>query len=126
MLEQGVSRIGQPVQEIRDAMNQSGSNELAKLEKNLSVLNITGRIAPMFGFIGTIFGVIKIFYDINVAGDISIKSISEGLYEKMITSGAGLIVGVLAYTFLHLLQGKIDGFLLKMQRQVLEFKNLLL
>jgi len=77
MMEQGVARIGQPVMEIREAMNKSGSNEIAKLEKGLNVLNIIGRIAPMFGFIGTIFGVITIFYSISLAKTVEIEVISK-------------------------------------------------
>ena len=75
MLEQGISRIGQSMQEIREAMDKAGSSELNRLEKNMSILNITGRIAPMFGFIGTIIGVIKIFYDISVAKTVEIEVI---------------------------------------------------
>jgi biopolymer transport protein ExbB len=107
-------------------MEDAASIELSGMESKLNILGIIAGVAPMLGFIGTISGVIKIFYKISLEDNISIGIISGGLYEKMITSGAGLIVGVLAYTFLHLLQGRIDGFLLKMQRQVLEFKNLLL
>lgn len=82
MLEQGISRIGQPITEIRTAMDKSGANEISKLEKNLNVLNIIGRIAPMFGFIGTIIGVITIFYDISLAKTVEIEVISKGLYQK--------------------------------------------
>ena len=82
MIEQGVARVGQPVQEIREALNKSGANEIAKLEKNLNVLNIIGRIAPMFGFVGTIVGVIKIFYDISLAKTVEIEIISTGYIKK--------------------------------------------
>ena len=125
MLEQGVSRIGQPVQEIREAMNQSGSNELAKLEKNLSVLNITGRIAPMFGFIGTIFGVIKIFYDISLAKTVEIEVISTCLYQKMITSAGGLVVGVLAFVAYQYLNARIDKISTRMEEAQIHFLDML-
>jgi len=123
---QGLKVISRPMSEMDRHMEDAASIELSAMESKLGVLGIIAGIAPMLGFIGTISGVIKIFYKISLEDNISIGIISGGLYEKMITSGAGLIVGVLAYTFLHLLQGRIDGFLLKMQRQVLEFKNLLL
>ena len=110
MLEQGISRIGQPIQEIREAMDKAGSVELSSLEKNMSVLNITGRIAPMFGFIGTIIGVIEIFYKISVAKTVEIEVISSGLYVKMISSCGGLIVGVIAFVGYHWLNNKIDRF----------------
>jgi biopolymer transport protein ExbB len=123
---QGLKVISRPMSEMDRHMEDAASIELSAMEAKLNILGIIAGVAPMLGFIGTISGVIKIFYKISLEDNISIGIISGGLYEKMITSGAGLIVGVLAYTFLHLLQGKIDGFLLKMQRQVLEFKNLLL
>jgi biopolymer transport protein ExbB len=125
MLEQGVSRVGQPVQEIREAMNKSGSNEIAKLEKNLNVLNIIGRIAPMFGFIGTIIGVIVIFYDIAQAKAVEIEVISKGLYQKMITSASGLVVGVLAFVAYHWLNARIDKLAHRMEDSQISFLDML-
>lgn len=125
MLEQGISRIGQSTQEIREAMTASGSNELSRLEKNLSILNITGRIAPMFGFIGTIFGVIKIFYDISLAKTVEIEIISTGLYQKMITSAGGLVVGVLAFVAYHWLNARIDKLSHCMEESQIQFLDML-
>ncbi len=125
MLEQGVSRIGQSMQEIREAMDKSGSAELARLEKNLSILNITGRIAPMFGFIGTIIGVIKIFYDISLAKTVEIEVISSGLYQKMITSCGGLVVGVLAFIAFHWLNTRIDKLSHRMEETQIKFLDIL-
>ncbi len=125
MLEQGVSRIGQSTQEIRESMTAAGSNELNKLEKNLSILNITGRIAPMFGFIGTIFGVIKIFYDISLAKTVEIEIISTGLYQKMITSAGGLVVGVLAFVAYHWLNARIDKLSHRMEEAQIQFLDML-
>lgn len=125
MLEQGISRIGQPMQEIREAMDKAGSSELNRLEKNMSILNITGRIAPMFGFIGTIIGVIKIFYDISVAKTVEIEVISSGLYQKMITSCGGLVVGVLAFVFYHWLNARIDKLAHRMEETQIAFLDML-
>lgn len=125
MIEQGVRRIGQPVQEIRTAMDKSGSNEIGKLEKNLNVLNIIGRIAPMFGFIGTIIGVITIFYDISLAKTVEIEIISKGLYQKMITSASGLVVGVLAFVCYHWLNARIDRLAHKMEDTQIRFLDML-
>lgn len=125
MIEQGVSRIGQPVQEIRESMNQGGANEIGKLEKHLSILNIIGRIAPMFGFIGTIFGVIKIFYDISLAKTVEIEVISTGLYQKMITSAGGLVVGVLAFVAFHWLNARIDRLSHRMEETQIHFLDML-
>lgn len=125
MLEQGISRIGQNMTEIREAMDKSGSAELSRLEKNMSILNITGRIAPMFGFIGTIIGVIKIFYDISLAKTVEIEIISTGLYEKMITSCGGLIVGVLAFVAYHWLNARIDKLAHRMEEAQIQFLDIL-
>lgn len=125
MLAQGVSRIGQSTQEIRTAMDMAGSNEISKLEKNLNVLNIIGRIAPMFGFIGTIFGVITIFYDISLAKTVEIEVISKGLYQKMITSASGLVVGVLAFVCYHWLNARIDKIAHRMEEAQISFLDML-
>ncbi len=125
MIEQGVSRIGQSTQEIRTAMDKSGTNEIGKLEKNLNVLNIIGRIAPMFGFIGTIIGVITIFYDISLAKTVEIEVISKGLYQKMVTSAGGLVVGVLAFVCYHWLNSRIDKLAHKMEDTQIKFMDLL-
>lgn len=125
MVEQGVSRIGQPVAEIREAMSKSGSNEIAKLEKNLGTLNIIGRIAPMFGFIGTIIGVIKIFYNISLAKTVEIEVISSGLYQKMITSAGGLVVGVLAFVCYHFINARLDKLAHRMEDTQIQFLDML-
>lgn len=125
MIEQGVSRVGQPVAEIREAMNKSGANEIAKLEKNLNVLNIVGRIAPMFGFVGTIIGVIKIFYDISLAKTVEIEVISTGLYEKMISSASGLVVGLIAFVAYHFINGRIDKLAHRLEDTQIQFLDML-
>ncbi|MCC6181354.1 MAG: MotA/TolQ/ExbB proton channel family protein [Bacteroidia bacterium] len=125
MLEQGISRIGQSMTEIREAMDKAGAVELSRLEKNMSILNVTGRIAPMFGFIGTIIGVIKIFYDISLAKTVEIEVISTGLYEKMITSGGGLVVGVVAFIAYHWLNARIDKIAHHMEESQIEFLDIL-
>ncbi len=125
MLEKGISRIGQPVAEIREAMTEGASVQLGNLEKKLSILNITGRIAPMFGFIGTILGVIKIFYDIALAGTVEISVISTGLYEKMISSGTGLVVGVFAFVGYHVLNARLDKLAHRMEEAKMKFLDIL-
>ena len=125
MLEQGISRIGQPITEIRTAMDKSGANEISKIEKNLNVLNIIGRIAPMFGFIGTIIGVITIFYDISLAKTVEIEVISKGLYQKMVTSAGGLVVGVIAFVCYHWLNSRIDKLANRMEDTQIKFLDIL-
>ncbi|MHB8261835.1 MAG: MotA/TolQ/ExbB proton channel family protein [Bacteroidia bacterium] len=125
MLEKGISRIGQPVTEIREAMMEGASVQLGSLEKHLNILNITGRIAPMFGFIGTIIGVVKIFYDIALAGTVEISVISTGLYEKMISSASGLVVGVLAFVAYHWLNTRLDKLAHRMEETKMKFLDIL-
>ena len=125
MLEKGISRIGQPVAEIREAMTEGASVKLGTLEKKLSVLNITGRIAPMLGFIGTIIGVVKIFYDIALAGTVEISVISTGLYEKMISSGTGIVVGVFAFIGYHWLNSLLDKLAHRMEETKMKFLDIL-
>jgi biopolymer transport protein ExbB len=125
VLAEGVLTIGRPIVEIESNMERAANIEIGQMEKGLGQLGLIAGIAPTLGFIGTISGVIKIFYSISVTEDISIGNISGGLYEKMISSGAGLIVGIIAYSGYHLLNGRIDDFALSIQRQVLEFVSII-
>ncbi len=120
-IEKGISRLGKPTREITEAMETHGRAEMAHVEKRLHLLSMTARIAPMLGFIGTIAGVVTIFYDISLSGDISIKSISGGLYQKMVSSGAGLIIGVVAFIFFHFLNTMADNVAKKIERSCMEF-----
>ena len=106
-------------------MERAANIEIGQMEHKLGILGLIAGIAPTLGFIGTISGVIKIFYSISVTENISIGNISGGLYEKMISSGSGLIVGIIAYSAYHLFNGKIDTFSLTIQKQVLEFVNII-
>ncbi len=101
MIEKGILRIGKPIKEIEESIEIAGKFEVYNLEKNIQILAIIAGIAPMFGFLGTIIGVIKIFYDISLTSDVSIGSISAGLYTKMVSSASGLIVGIVAYIGYH-------------------------
>jgi biopolymer transport protein ExbB len=125
MIEKGISRIGKPIKEIESAVENVGKMEVAKLEKNLGILGIVAGIAPMFGFIGTIIGVIKIFYNISLQDSISIGAISGGLYEKMITSASGLMIGVFAFVGYHILNMMVDKTVRNMESGAVEFIDLL-
>lgn len=125
IIKEGVLTIGRHINEIESNMERAANIEIGYMEKKLGQLGLIAGIAPTLGFIGTISGVIKIFYSISVTEDISIGNISGGLYEKMISSGAGLIVGIIAYSAYHLFNGKIDNFSLGIQKQVLEFINII-
>lgn len=125
VLKEGVLTIGRPISEIESNMEKVANIEIGQMEKKLGHLGLIAGIAPTLGFVGTISGVIKIFYSISVTENISIGNISGGLYEKMISSGAGLIVGIIAYAGYHLLNGMIDNFSLNVQKNVLEFVNII-
>ena len=125
IIKEGILIIGRPIVEIESNMDRAADIEIGEMEKHLGHLGLIAGIAPTLGFIGTISGVIKIFYSISVTENISIGNISGGLYEKMISSGSGLLVGIIAYSAYHLLNGKIDNFALKIQKQILEFVNII-
>ncbi len=105
--------------EMDKVMEDAGAVEISRLEKNLNYLSMIAGLAPLLGFIGTIAGVITIFYSISTTQDISISSITEGLYQKMVTSAAGLFVGIIAFTAHQLFQNRIDQFIAKMQEESL-------
>lgn len=121
ILASGLQYIGRPMKEIEGVMESTANIEVGEMEKGTGYLGIIAGIAPMLGFIGTISGIIRIFYTISLSDNISIGIIAGGLYEKMITSGAGLVVGVLAYSAYHVLNQMISNFTLRAQRDSLEF-----
>lgn len=125
MVEKGLMRIGKPLKDIEASMENVGNLEISKAEKNLGVLGIIAGIAPMLGFIGTILGVITIFYDIAQTDNFSISTIAGGLYQKMITSLAGLVVGVFAYSGYHLLMLMVDRLTFRIEAAVIEFVDIL-
>jgi|SRR5690606_8911396 len=125
MLEKGLIRIGRPIKDIEASIEAVGRLEVAKLEKNLNLLSIIATIAPMLGFVGTIFGVIIIFRDVEAAGGIDIASVSGGLYVKMIASAAGLTIGILAFAGYHWLNTMLERLILRMETDAVEFVDLL-
>jgi biopolymer transport protein ExbB len=127
VLKEGImtAGVGRPISEIESNMEKMANIQIGEMEKGLGALGLIAGIAPTFGFVGTIAGVIKIFYSISISEDISIGNISGGLYEKMISSGAGLVVGIIAYSAYHLFNGRIDKYTLQTQKLVLEFINII-
>jgi biopolymer transport protein ExbB len=125
MIEKGIKRIGRPLKEIEESIEVVGKFEVYKLEKNLVILGIIAGIAPMFGFIGTIAGVIKIFYSISLQDSISISNIANGLYQKMVTSAAGLFVGIIAFIAYHWINVMIEKVVHNLEYSVMNFIDLL-
>ncbi len=112
----GLKDFDNSIEEIQDSMEVEARQQLSELESQMNWLAVTASIAPMLGFLGTIFGVIKIFYDIARTNDLAIDTISTGLYQKMICSGAGLLVGIIAFAGYHLLNGRIDKIVVNLDK----------
>jgi biopolymer transport protein ExbB len=125
MIEKGIARVGHSSEDIERAMEAVGRVEIFNMEKGVGYLSLIAKLAPMFGFVGTIVGVINIFYSIAVTNDLSINTISEGLYTKMITSAGGLIVGIVAFLGYQILTMMIDKVVVKLERIAIDFMDLL-
>ncbi len=121
----GLRFLGSNMREIESAMETRANVELSAMESNLNMLSLISRLAPMIGFVGTIWGVINIFYAISVDNNLSIGAISGGLYVKMVTSFAGLLVGIIAFFGYQMYIRKIDRFAERLQEQNLAFLELL-
>lgn len=125
ILEKGITRIGRPIKDIESAMEIQSNLEVSKMEKNMGYLGLIAGVAPTLGFVGTISGIIRIFYEISVTGNFSIETISNGLYEKMIASFSGLVVGLIAYAAYHGINMMIDKFSIHLQATVMDFLDTL-
>ena len=124
MIDKGIQRIGKPIDAIERSMENVGKLVMYKMEKNLSVLSLIAGIAPMFGFLGTIIGMIQLFYNINNSG-FELNTIAGGIYVKMITSGSGLIVGLIAFIAHNYLSTQIEKTAYKMEAASSEFLDVL-
>jgi biopolymer transport protein ExbB len=120
-----IGKSGKSSKEIESTIESASNIEIARVSKNLGYLGLIAGIAPMLGFIGTISGIIKIFYNISLTDNISIGIISGGLYEKMISSGSGLIVGVIAFTGYHMLNMRVDRFISRIEEEAFEIVNII-
>lgn len=124
IIDKGLSRIGKPVEHIERSMENTGKLQVYKLEKNLSILSTIAGIAPMFGFLGTIAGMIILFFNIQHQG-FSIENIAGGIYTKMVTSAVGLIIGLLSYVAYNYLNAQINKAVNKMEAASVEFLDIL-
>lgn len=126
MLEKGISRIGSPLKNIEVSIENVGRIEIYKLEKNLSLMATISGAAPMIGFLGTVTGMIKAFIAIaQEEGSVSPKLLSQGIYEAMITTAAGLLVGIMAYLMYNYLVGQVQKIVHKMEYNSIDFIDLL-
>ncbi|MFT3750846.1 MAG: MotA/TolQ/ExbB proton channel family protein [Agriterribacter sp.] len=125
MIDKGLQRIGKPIEAIEKSMENVGKLEIYKMEKNISVLSLIAGIAPMFGFLGTIVGMVQLFYGISSTGEYTLSTIAGGIYTKMVTSASGLIIGLLAYVGYNYLNAQIDKNVNKMEAASAEFIDVL-
>ena len=125
LLEKGLSRLGSPIRDIETAIENKAKVEIYNMEKNLGILSAIARIAPMFGFLGTVTGMIRTFHNISISNKIDISTIAGGIYEKMVTSASGLIVGIIAYVLYTLLTTMIDRTINKMEITAIDFLDIL-
>jgi biopolymer transport protein ExbB len=126
MIEKGISRIGRPLNDVNAAIENVGNLEISKLEKGLPTLASVAGGAPMLGFLGTVTGMVRAFYDMATAGNnIDVQLLSSGIYEAMVTTVAGLIVGIAAYFSYNILVSKVDKVVFNMEATTSEFMDLL-
>ncbi|MDR1866047.1 MAG: MotA/TolQ/ExbB proton channel family protein [Bacteroidales bacterium] len=126
MIEKGVERIGRPLNDINTAIENVGRLEVSKLEKGLPTLATASGGAPMLGFLGTVTGMVKAFYDMSMAGNnIDIQILSSGIYEAMITTVAGLLVGIIAYFAYNILVASVEKVVNGLEANTTEFMDLL-
>ena len=125
VIDKGIQRIGKPIDAIEKSMDNVGVLEMYKLEKNLSIISIIARIAPLFGFLGTIIGMLALFKGIAATSEYTPNTIADGIYIKMITSATGLIIGILAYLGHSFLQAQIARIENKIDAASAEFVDIL-
>ncbi|MBP3586938.1 MAG: MotA/TolQ/ExbB proton channel family protein [Paludibacteraceae bacterium] len=127
MIEKGISRIGRPMQDVQVAVENVGNLEVGKLEKGMVIIATIAAGAPMLGFLGTVLGMVQTFFNMaqNASGVIEITALSEGMYQAMVTTIGGLIVGILAMFAYNFLVARIDRVVRQLEGRTLEFMDLL-
>ncbi|NLA15269.1 MAG: MotA/TolQ/ExbB proton channel family protein [Bacteroidales bacterium] len=126
LIGKGLQNIGRPLADIKSAIENVGSIEVARLEKGLPVLASIAGGAPMVGFLGTVIGMIKAFYNMSMAGNnIDITLLSEGIYIAMVTTVGGLMIGIPAYFAYNYLASRIGSIVNSMEKNTLDFLDLL-
>ena len=127
MVETGIHRLGRPMNDIQSAIENTGNIEVARLEKGLPILATIAGGAPMIGFLGTVLGMVKAFFNMSKAGNnIDITLLSDGIYTAMLTTVGGLIVGIIAYFGYNWLTSKVSNLVYKMESSTLEFIDIVL
>ena len=125
MIDKGLQRIGKPIDAIENSMNNVGKLEMYKMEKNLTMLSVIARIAPLFGFVGTIVGLVLLLKQFATISNPSISQIADAMYIKLITSASGLIIGMLAYLGYSYLDTQINRTANRMESASSDFIDIL-
>ena len=125
MIDKGIQRIGKPIDAIEKSMDNVGKLELYKMEKNITILSVIARIAPLFGFVGTIVGLVILLKEFATISNPSISQIADAMYIKLITSASGLIIGMLAYLGYSYLDTQVNRMANKMENASSEFIDIL-
>jgi biopolymer transport protein ExbB len=125
MVEKGLMRIGKPLKDIDAAIENVGNLEVFKLEKNLSTLASISGAAPMVGFLGTVTGMILAFYKMASEQNVTPDVLAGGIYQALITTAFGLVIGIFAFVGYNLLVAKVNNVVFQMERSTLEFMDLL-
>lgn len=127
MIEKGISRLGRPLNDVLVAIENVGNLEIATLEKGLVIMASISGGAPMIGFLGTVTGMVQTFYNmsINNSGMIQLSDLSSGMYQAMVTTIGGLIVGILAYFAYNYLVSRVDSVVRQLESKTMEFMDIL-
>jgi len=127
MVEKGISRLGRPMSDVLVAIENVGNMEIAKLEKGLVIMASISGGAPMLGFLGTVTGMVLTFFNMtqNSTGTVEMSSLTVGVYQAMVTTVGGLIVGILAYFFYNYLVSRVDSVVRILESKTMEFLDLL-
>jgi biopolymer transport protein ExbB len=125
MIHKGIQRIGKPIDAIERSMESVAQLEMYELERNLNILSVIARAAPIFGFIGTLAGLMQLFFNINATGEFVLNTIAGGLYVKIVTSLTGLLIGLVAYLGYSFLMAQVDKAANKMEVAASDFLDVL-
>ncbi len=126
MIDKGLSRLGRPLGDIQTAIENVGKLEIANLEKRVSLVATVSSLGPMLGFLGTVTGMVKAFFDMaNAGNNIDIQVLSSGIYEAMVTTVGGLIVGIIGYFLYNILVSRINKVVFLLEARAMEFMDLL-
>lgn len=127
MIEKGIARIGRPLDDIAASIDNVAKLEVYRLERGIALMATISGAAPMLGFLGTVMGMIRAFFEMaaNSEGGIQISVLAGGIYEAMVTTVAGLIVGIIAYVAYNILVNNVEKVIYKMEARSIEFMDIL-